>query len=594
MEHKLLFKDSKSDKFWNIKVTGKSFTVTYGKTGTTGTSQTKNFDSKEKCLKEAEKLFNEKIKKGYKTQKGEAQKVKLTLKPEAQLDKEKIISLLKSRHLADVEKGIEQLGKFAKKKKSHDNNPLYKFFELEKDAFDETELIKVPILDSIVATFKNKLSSDSLTTLIQSTMGLNIDDNFLATIKAVQIAIDRKDVPLQKAIVESFKTSCEYYDAGHRYHETTVQDQLIDTLFPQFEGEPLVNLLTWCKKDYLRSDRMDTLFKPAFKKIKSNTALEGKLLKFFIDYLEDCDAEYKRSGILDGFDEASEMVKSAIKEASGDKSLEKLLMEYHRKGNSESKQYNIVVSLRAHNHPRAIQLLMEAMEHERSAVVREAIYSLGHLKAEEAVSKIVTKLKSKNGSLITAAAFALSQIKNKECVQALRDEKNYKHALKITKDEEEGEGRFSVGSLQYFDIKSVNNDLLTLLKKHDDFEVQEGAVEALIFRAAEDIIEQYASYIISKDMLEDDGRTLIELILGIASRIDSPGQKHIGSIASILNKLSTADLETLIEEAECPLHDLKLATDEEKKRADNWCRKLISIIPSEEKKDYVKKMLLLS
>lgn len=36
MEHYLVYKDSKSDKFRNIKVTGDSFTVTYGKTGTTG------------------------------------------------------------------------------------------------------------------------------------------------------------------------------------------------------------------------------------------------------------------------------------------------------------------------------------------------------------------------------------------------------------------------------------------------------------------------------------------------------------------------------------------------------------------------------
>ncbi|EMN40800.1 WGR domain protein [Leptospira interrogans str. L0996] len=43
MNHQLTFKDDKSDKFWNIEVSGNSFTVTYGKTGTSGTSQTKTF-----------------------------------------------------------------------------------------------------------------------------------------------------------------------------------------------------------------------------------------------------------------------------------------------------------------------------------------------------------------------------------------------------------------------------------------------------------------------------------------------------------------------------------------------------------------------
>lgn len=45
MKHHLTYKDDKSDKFWNIEASGKSFTVTYGKAGTAGTSQTKTFDN---------------------------------------------------------------------------------------------------------------------------------------------------------------------------------------------------------------------------------------------------------------------------------------------------------------------------------------------------------------------------------------------------------------------------------------------------------------------------------------------------------------------------------------------------------------------
>ncbi|MDI7226662.1 WGR domain-containing protein, partial [Leptospira santarosai] len=65
MKHHLTFKDDKSDKFWNIEVDGTSFTVTYGKTGASGQTQTKSFDDEKKCLKEAEKLLSEKLKKGY-------------------------------------------------------------------------------------------------------------------------------------------------------------------------------------------------------------------------------------------------------------------------------------------------------------------------------------------------------------------------------------------------------------------------------------------------------------------------------------------------------------------------------------------------
>jgi uncharacterized protein (TIGR02996 family) len=60
------FSDAKSHKFWNIEVTGSSFTVNYGKVGAAGQTQTKNFPSAEKAQVEADKLIAEKVKKGYK------------------------------------------------------------------------------------------------------------------------------------------------------------------------------------------------------------------------------------------------------------------------------------------------------------------------------------------------------------------------------------------------------------------------------------------------------------------------------------------------------------------------------------------------
>ncbi|HTU21133.1 MAG TPA: WGR domain-containing protein [Gemmataceae bacterium] len=59
------FSDAKSHKFWNIEVSGSSFTVTYGKIGASGQTQTKNFASVEKAQAEADKLIHEKLKKGY-------------------------------------------------------------------------------------------------------------------------------------------------------------------------------------------------------------------------------------------------------------------------------------------------------------------------------------------------------------------------------------------------------------------------------------------------------------------------------------------------------------------------------------------------
>lgn len=59
------FSDAKSHKFWNIEVSGDSFTVTYGKVGTAGQTQTKSFATAEKAQAEADKLIREKTGKGY-------------------------------------------------------------------------------------------------------------------------------------------------------------------------------------------------------------------------------------------------------------------------------------------------------------------------------------------------------------------------------------------------------------------------------------------------------------------------------------------------------------------------------------------------
>jgi uncharacterized protein (TIGR02996 family) len=59
------FSDAKSHKFWSIDVSGSSFTLTYGKVGTAGQTQTKTFPTPEKAQAEADKLIREKTGKGY-------------------------------------------------------------------------------------------------------------------------------------------------------------------------------------------------------------------------------------------------------------------------------------------------------------------------------------------------------------------------------------------------------------------------------------------------------------------------------------------------------------------------------------------------
>ncbi|MBT2640524.1 DUF4240 domain-containing protein [Bacillus sp. ISL-39] len=61
----LIYKDGSSNKFWNINVAGKSYTITYGKIGTVGAVKVKSFHSEEACQQEAEKMIKSKMRKGY-------------------------------------------------------------------------------------------------------------------------------------------------------------------------------------------------------------------------------------------------------------------------------------------------------------------------------------------------------------------------------------------------------------------------------------------------------------------------------------------------------------------------------------------------
>jgi predicted DNA-binding WGR domain protein len=64
-QRSLHYCDGKSDKFWTIILDGKSHTVHYGRVGTVGQTQTKEFSSEAEALKSYEKLVNQKLKKGY-------------------------------------------------------------------------------------------------------------------------------------------------------------------------------------------------------------------------------------------------------------------------------------------------------------------------------------------------------------------------------------------------------------------------------------------------------------------------------------------------------------------------------------------------
>ena len=59
------FSEGSSNKFWEINLSGKSFTTTYGKIGTSGQTTIKSWKDNAEAKTQYEKLIAEKSKKGY-------------------------------------------------------------------------------------------------------------------------------------------------------------------------------------------------------------------------------------------------------------------------------------------------------------------------------------------------------------------------------------------------------------------------------------------------------------------------------------------------------------------------------------------------
>lgn len=61
----LILQDAKSNKFWRARSHGEQLEINFGRIGTDGQSQMKNFASMSDCSKELEKQVRSKRKKGY-------------------------------------------------------------------------------------------------------------------------------------------------------------------------------------------------------------------------------------------------------------------------------------------------------------------------------------------------------------------------------------------------------------------------------------------------------------------------------------------------------------------------------------------------
>jgi len=60
-----VYVDAGSNKFWEAAVQENKLIVRYGRTGTKGQVQVKTFDDNNKAINEQQKLYKEKLAKGY-------------------------------------------------------------------------------------------------------------------------------------------------------------------------------------------------------------------------------------------------------------------------------------------------------------------------------------------------------------------------------------------------------------------------------------------------------------------------------------------------------------------------------------------------
>ncbi len=207
---------------------------------------------------------------------------------------------------ADAESALKNMNAYVEAFSAGDSNAIdtifansdYKSDEEEDDEdMDDYYTSKPPELDALLSKHAAQLSSDVLAGVVESTLRSITETCYTSTIPAVRELVRRKDVEAQKRVVQAYMYACGYYDAGHRADEGTVQDQLIDDWFPDFEAEPLADLLEWCRGDHLNTnsgDRMDELFAPAMAKADKATKkrLEEKLVAYYSEYLEYYGGEY--------------------------------------------------------------------------------------------------------------------------------------------------------------------------------------------------------------------------------------------------------------------------------------------------------------
>lgn len=216
---------------------------------------------------------------------------------------EEIIKFLENKNssLIELEKAINAI------------NDIETVFNVSKHDVDDSTLA-IEILDTAVSNNISKLSDETLQKIISfSFSDQSMSDSYEVTIIAVNEIIKRKSIKGQEHVVKAFLNCCEYYDAGHRFYGATVQDQLIDDLFPNFELAPLVELILNVEDSLLHpeyGDNMSPLYAHAFSKMSDTSNYEPLLIAHLTSFVFENITEESIIEMLD------EILESEIMESS--------------------------------------------------------------------------------------------------------------------------------------------------------------------------------------------------------------------------------------------------------------------------------------
>lgn len=169
------------------------------------------------------------------------------------------------------------------------------------DAYDST--LEIPVLDTVVTTYAEKLSEETLKKLISiSFADTGMGDSYEVTTIVIREFIKRKSVAGQNHVVDAFINCMKYYDAGHRYFGATVHDQLIDDFLPQFEAEPLAKLILSLGSGIKHPEYGDgicELYADIFSKMKEDNTYETEIVGDFTNFIFENIDEVIVLGIID-------------------------------------------------------------------------------------------------------------------------------------------------------------------------------------------------------------------------------------------------------------------------------------------------------